>query len=522
MSFKGLQEQMDRWLASPRALRLLRGVTALLAVFLLLLFVYAAARRLRYPFEVEWIESNVLVSVLRIAHGEGLYVAPTLHYVPYLYAPLYLYLAAALTRVVGVAGHGYAAMRLLSTLSTLGSCGVIYALVMTETRRRIAGIAAAGAFIGSYALLGAFYDVGRVDSLFVFLLLLALLAQRRGYVIVAALLWMLTFQTKQTVLPLGLFILCAEWQRPKRAVAAVATFLVAVGLSVALMNHATDGWYSFYIFKVARGLSMQPRQLALYLPQVVVEPLGIAWTVIVAALVFTRVNLRSAGVMFYLFVSVALYGGIWFVYAHAGASFNAAMPVFALTAVLFGIALSRLLAESEQSSSPRLAALALAVTAMQLFALVYNPGRFVPTQRARDLSQQFVDQLRAMPGDVYVVNHSYDAILAGKQPHAEGEALGAVLEAKLGATSADLRKQLDDTLAAHHYSAMVIDDLEPSNTVWHFERDYPLHVSTQLSGIRYMTSQAQWFLLPCDESPAVIHALMQPNTVINTGSCPTK
>ena len=84
-------------LASPRLQSLLRVFIGILSLAFLLLFLYTALRRMRYPFELEWIESGVLVSVRRIAQGRGLYGAPSINFVPFLYSPLYLYLVAALT-----------------------------------------------------------------------------------------------------------------------------------------------------------------------------------------------------------------------------------------------------------------------------------------------------------------------------------------------------------------------------------------------------------------------------------------
>jgi hypothetical protein len=511
-----ITETGREWVGSPRALRWATCLVVALSALFVGLFLYAAVKRMRYPFEVEWIESGIMVSVLRIAHGQGLYVAPTLNFVPFLYPPLYLYVAAAMTKVVGVAGHSYMAMRLVSTLSTLGSCAAIYALVMTETRRRVAGVAAAGVFVACYSVVGGFYDIGRVDSLFVFLLLLALLAQRRGYPVLAALVWVLVFQTKQTVLPLAGVILLAEWQRPRKMTAALATFAVVTAASVLLLNHATGGWYGFYIFKVARGLPMVLRLAVLFVPVSVIEPLAAAWVVIVAAAVMTRAKLKDA--MFYAFVSVALFGGVWFVEAHRGASVNSVMPVYAWTAVLFGVAIARLLDYAEESAAPRLAMAVLLGAAVQLVALVYNPGRYIPPPDAVVKTQRFIDQLHALPGDVYVLNHSYDSLLAGKQPHAEGEALGAVLDAKLGKTSSDLRAELDESLDGHRYTAIVIDDLSTTETAWHFEHQYPREISTGLSNFRYLTSQPQWFLLPCEVKPEVIDGLMRRDAVVaNTG-----
>ncbi len=507
-------------LATPRAQRWARCLVTGLSLMFVVLFLFAAVKRMRYPFEVEWIESGIMVSVVRIAHGQGLYVAPTLNFVPFLYTPLYLYVAAGMTKLVGVAGHsaisGYGALRLVSTIATLGSCAAIYALVMAETRRRIAGVAAAGVFVACYSVVDGFYDIGRVDSLFVFLLLVALLAQRKGYPVVAALVWVLVFQTKQTVLPLAVVILAAEWQRPRKMIAALATFAVVTAASVMLLNHATGGWYGFYIFKVARGLPMVLRLALLFVPVSVIEPLAAAWVVIVAAAVMTRAKLKDA--MFYAFVSVALFGGVWFVEAHRGASVNSVMPVYAWTAVLLGVAMSRLLDYAEEVAVPQMAVAVLLAAAVQLVALVYNPGRYIPPADAVAKTQRFIYQLRAMPGDVYVLNHSYDAVLAGKQPHAEGEALGAVLDAKLGMTSSDLRAELDAALDGHRYTAIVIDDMSTTETSWHFEHQYPREISTGLSNFRYLTSQPQWFLLPCDVTPEVVDRLMRRDAVVaNTG-----
>jgi hypothetical protein len=508
-----LQQRIWNAPASPRALQLARLLVVALSLLFAALFLWAAIKRMYYPFEVEWIESGIIVSVLRIAHGQPLYAAPTLDYVPYIYTPLYLYVAAAVTKLVGVAGHDYLAMRLVSTLSTIGSCCAIYALVRTETPRRIAAVAAVGLYLASYAVVNGFYDIGRVDSLFIFLLLVALLLQRRGYPVVAALVWVLVFQTKQTVLPLAVVILLAEWQRPKRMVLALATFGIVVAASIVWMNHTTGGWYGFYIFGVVRGLPLVLRQAVLFVPLTVLGPMAAAWMVIATAAVTSRMKLDR--VMFYLFVSFALFGGIWFVESHRGASMNSVMPVYAWASVLFGVSIARLLDLTEDQ--PRLALAVLLAVAVQLMAMIYNPGRFVPPADAVARSQQFVERLRALPGDVYVLNHSYDAVLAGKQPHAEGEALGAVLDAKLGATSADLSAQLDAAMAGHRYTAVVVDALETKETGWGFERQYPLEISTALSNYRYLTSQPQWFLLPCDS--AAVKTVTREDSVESRTGC---
>jgi hypothetical protein len=402
---------------------------------------------------------------------------------------------------------------------------------MTETKRRLAGLVAAALFVGSYAVAGSFYDIGRVDSLFVFLVLLALLAQRRGRPVAAALLWVLAFQTKQSVLPLAVVLLGAEIAYQKvlkhryslRSAAPLITFLVVAGASIVWLNHVTGGWYSFYVFHVAASLGIEWRQVVLYLPTLLLAPFGIAWMLVLAA-IFLAGNVRESNpiekqaTLYFGIVSVVLLAGTWFVVAHKGASQNAMMPMYAWVAVLFGIALARLLDWAEQQASQKVKALStpliLAVALAQLLALVYNPRPFIPPPAAVARTAGFIEQLRSIPGDVYVLNHSYDALLAGKQPHAEGEALGAVLDAKAGDVSAGLRAQLNSAVAAHQYAAIVIDDGDPADTAWKFERSYPLEMSTELRGLRHFTSQPQWILLPQDTDAAVLRGLLRPGSVV--------
>jgi len=503
----------SRFLSSAnqeRLSRILRASIYCLSALFLLLFLYTALRRVRYPFELEWIESGMMVSVMRIAHGQGLYVAPTLDFVPYLYAPLYLYLAAALTKVVGI---GFAALRLISIGSTLASCAVIYAMVASESRghryAQLAAVAGAGMFLACYPVVETFYDFGRVDSLFVFLFLLAIYCTRRANPVVAAIAWILVFHTKQTALPIAMLMLCADWQRPRRIATGVLSFLVMLGGSILALNHATHGWYSFYIFGATRGLGVVPRQFALYVPQMLLAPAGIAFVLILAALLFRPLALRSRAASFYIITSIAVYGSIWFIYSHAGATVNAMMPAYAWTAVLFGIAVSRLLnglAHNASAQNQLAAAVVLAAAAVQLAMFIYNPGRYIPTRETLHTRMQFIDQLRAIPGEIYVVNHSWDNVMAGKQPHAEMEALGAVLDSPTGAVRIRLRAEMQQAVDTHRFAAFVLDGTAEgypyTGKSWvpqDLYTQYPLAISAAgQDKPRFLTSEPQWIYLPCN------------------------
>ncbi len=322
--------QAEKWLG--RAL-------AVASWSFILLFLYTALRRIAYPFSFDQIEGGMATSVWRVAHGYPLYTKPTTDFVPYLYAPLYFYLAAAFSKIVGA---GYAGLRLVSILGTLGSCAVIYALVHGETKSRLAAIAGAGLYAACYLPLMGWFDLGRVDSLFIFLLLLAIYCTRRTPILIAVLVWLVAFQVKQTILPVAVLVLCADWQRPRRMALGLVTLLAGFGASMLLMNHLTGGWYSFYLFGTAKGLGWVLRTFVLYVPSDLLQPFGLAFLILLASLLCVPPTLRSRRTQFYIVVSFAIYASIWYLRGHAGSAVNTLMPAYAWTAVLFGLAIHRL------------------------------------------------------------------------------------------------------------------------------------------------------------------------------------
>jgi hypothetical protein len=517
--------KMHVYFRPDRLHTLLSGLIVFLAVFFLLLFLYSAVRRMRYPFDLEWVESGMVMSLRNIVQGRGLYTAPSLDYVPYLYAPLYFYLAAGLSKLTGVS---FLTLRLLSVLSTLGSCGLIYAFVLMETRRRLAAVAGTGLFLACYPLTGNFYDIGRVDSLFVFFLLLALFFLRRGHPVLSALAWVLCFQTKQSILPVALVLLCIDWKNPRRTVQGLGTFTIVLGASMFWINHATGGWYTYYLFHIAGGFGILWREVFLFFPNDVLAPMGIVLLFCLAACIFVGVDLRSEAGRFYGAVTFILVGAIGYVAAHAGASSNAYMPVYAWFAVLFGVALHRLLAFLESAPNPQAPLailLVLTAAAIQLGMFLYNPGRFLPTAEVLQGRQRFIDQLRATPGDVYVYSHPYYAVMAGKGAHAGSESIGAVLYGPPTEVAAKLRVEFEASVHAHRYSAIVIDGpvlFSDRHAIGLFLSEYPYAFSAESEGFRFLTSEPTWILLPCSSAGSVAPFAMREDTDVHAGACRDK
>ena len=141
------------------------------AALLILIFLMTASTRLRYPYDMN--DTGMLAPVQHIVRGLPLYGPPSIHFTPFLYTPLFYYSAAAMSHVTGVS---YAALRSVSVLSTLGCFAWVYALVFRDGRRHGLALIAVGLFASCYALVLEWFDIGRVDMLYLFFLLGALYA----------------------------------------------------------------------------------------------------------------------------------------------------------------------------------------------------------------------------------------------------------------------------------------------------------------------------------------------------------
>ena len=475
----------------------------------------------------------MMTTVWRVAHGLPIYVRPSLAWAPFLYSPLFFYCAAGVSRLTGI---GYAALRLVSIAATLGSCGTLIAIVYRETRNWTAAIASAGLFAMLYGLVLSWYDIGRVDSLALFFFLLAIYCMRFQSPIVAAVVWTLAFQTKQSFLPLALLAFAAHWQQPRRLLLGLGSFVLFAGISIAAFNHFSHGWYRYYVFGTVAELGISLYTAKLYIPFDLLKPLPMAAGVILFAAVVQPFSWRSRRVMFYAVLSVLVLGGIWFARAHEGSYLNTLIPAYAWICLLFGLALGRLTA-AEAADVPRagearlptsdslrpasIALLWLAACA-QILMHLYRPGQFAVSPETVQVRWAFIDRLRATPGDVWLVNHSYDALLAGKPLHAEMDAFDAVLGRPDAASVAEVQADFRD----HHFTTVILDRAPSTyKPNWlfsgpEFRASYPLGALAPGASMPGTGDQPVYMFLSCQPPPAAASALALDTTLVKQGDCP--
>ena len=345
-------------------------------------YFYVALRRLGYPFELEWLEGGEVEIVNRVVHGQALYVAPTLHYVPYPYPPLFFWVSAVFAKVLGV---GFLAPRLVSFVASLGVLALLWDIVRRETGDAVAGLVAAGLFAATYQASGAYFDLARVDSLFLLLLLAAIAVARRAQTwrggAVVGLLVFLSFFTKQTALfaaaPLLVYLLFV-----RRRVGLPACLTLG-GTARRLHRGARSGASTVGTTttssRSSRARGSTPTPLSTFIPKSLLRPTGWAgiwrwWGSRRAVRPAARPPGRPRGTSpswpFWIAVGVGLVGASWLSLVHAGGSSDVLMPAYAAVAIFAGLGYTTLV-----RTDPRYQALLGAVLAVVIAVQVVQLDR---------------------------------------------------------------------------------------------------------------------------------------------------
>ena len=450
-------EFLARWVV-----RVLRGGALVFVLFYIMAFIIASLKRMSYPYELEWIEGGFLLVMQRVLGGKPIYTPPSLDYIPFIYPPLYYYLTAALARVVGVK---FLALRLVSFTSALLTLLLIMHWVYREGRSAFAALSAAGFFAGSYRLSGTWFDVGRVDSLFLFLLMagMYLLTTTTSVTggILAGICLFLAAMTKQTALSILLPVLAylfirGVWQREKRIWATELTFALLLVLSVLWLSWRTKGWFWYYTVTIPGGFPVFPHALWRFWKDDVFPYVSLAFVTTLLFLWLTWARARWNTLAWYGIFFASVFLNTWLVRSHRGSYLNDLMPFHAMLALGLGLWVAQISRQWGRGDVWKEGPIALIVF-LQLLALFYNPTLIVPDARHVAAGDQVVAKLAHFEGDILVPFHPYLAVRAGKRPHMHIAAAYDVLRSDPDRWGQRLREETRNALREQRFTAVVLD-----------------------------------------------------------------
>jgi hypothetical protein len=448
-------------------------------------YLWVALHRVGYPYELDWMEGGSVELAARVAAGHSIYATPSLEFVGWTYPPLYYWITAAVAKLIGV---GFLPLRLVSLTASLVSMATLAWIVIRETGNRIAGLVAAGLFAATFRISGAWFDTGRVDSLFLALTLLTVAWGRwargvRGGVALGLLAFLACF-TKQTallaLLPALVFIAVT---RRRVGIPALLTLLVLVLASTAVLDAATHGWYGYYVFS---ELAHQPWARQVWLGFWRDDILHRQWPLLIlllaGAVTLTWQARRppalaalAAPPMYYAAAAAGLIVSAWVSRLHTGGYANVLMPAYAAIALLAGLTYAGLIDGRHGRVALPLVGVALGV---QLGLLVYPISAQIPTTADHTAGAQLIARLRTLAGPVIVIRHPWYATLAGKGTSAQAEAIGDVLRSASTRGGRALRASLRDALDTDKVQAVVLDGVWDARVLGpELKRDFRLQTN---------------------------------------------
>ncbi len=429
--------------------------------------VQVIVHRVAYPFELEWMEGGVLQQVLRVVHHQPLYGDLSLDFVPALYMPLY-YAFSAMS--VAILGENLFALRVVSVCALVGIFILTYLVTLRVTASRLFSLLAILFCSVMYLHAHFWFDLARVDTLWVMWLLLAwwcLLCWRdapslRG-AFLCAFVSVLAFFTKQASFFLLPFVVIAivcwmGW----RALWQYFLCSTVIGLPLLLvLVVGTGGKFWFYTLQMAstHGVTLfgwkrfaeivlwaAPSFLLTLVPFFIVVGKGvrdrIGWFVLIIGFIFTSGLSR----------------------AYAGAFFNVLMPMYVCLAIVAASTLSLLLSHYESSQS-RVAKISAGLVTVLLTMLLsvdllryrYDPATQIPTSRDTAAVQFVLDKLRSVKGPVCVASHGYLGWMAGKSFCAHNTQVTDVMTGSDPALAEKLRADARSKILGGYYRVIVLD-----------------------------------------------------------------
>lgn len=446
-----------------------RFALVIIATLYLVLYGIISLARLQYPFELEWIEGASLETVNRILASKTIYARPSLEFVASVYNPLYFYIAAGLTKILG---GTFTSLRLLSLLASLGCLAIIFMIVKSETKRNLPSLLAACLFAATFKASGCWFDLARVDSLFMFFSLLAIylvrFCQSLRMSILAGIIAWLSFLTKQTetiiFMPVAIYCLAIKG---RYAFALVGTAFGLIGISTIAINLFTDGWYGYYA-TMPSGYAFDKLGPILFWSSDIVRPLGIAFALVIAWSVYSLFQDNRKLAFFYIALSLGMFSASMLARSQSGGYLNNLIPAYASISILFGMAIDSFLVGTKKLDlqDSKIAELCIyTVCVIQFFNLFYNPLSQIPSANDLQSGRQILQEISQIKGNVFIPDHGYLATLAGKSAFAHHAAVADVVRTRNNRSKTQLVNEISNAIKNKKFDAIIISEAKDTGQV---------------------------------------------------------
>ncbi len=436
-------------------------------------FAYIALSRAGYAFELEWMEGSMADHIRILSGGGNIYAAPSLDFVPFIYAPLYYvicYPAALLW------GNALFAMRLVSLLSFGLTLLLIYKWVFKETGVAAYSFISIAMFTACFEVCGAWYDIARVDSLALLLIMSFFYILRFGRFkynqVIAALMLTLACMCKQSnIVAAAPLIIFLAFQDFKKHIPLISISALSLVCAVFYLNYRSDYLFGYYAYYLPSMHAIDKSLIAGFwfgdlLPK-------IPFLIILSCFFLIKLYfIKSADFLFYASLAFGMVLSSWLARIHEGGYLNVLMPACAAFSLISPLALKKITDspsvnyENEKIDISLCCGLsklsfAYAVLLMQFLFLLYNPCVHIPSKEDEAAGKSLIDKIKSFNGEVYVPYHPYLVFMAGKSgPAAHHMAVFDILRADKGGINYRLiNEAVSGYIASKKAEAIILDNL---------------------------------------------------------------
>jgi hypothetical protein len=396
-------------------------------------------------------EGGVLTHALRLGSGQPLYAEPSVDFVSFLYTPLYPAVLCVLSKIFGLS---YVLGRAVSILAFSGALVFLVAAVRGIAQQfeseelpavaTTAGLLGAAAVCLAFPFCGAFYDLVRCDSLWLFLVSAGLYSCSPGRsmpgIVLGALLLVFGFFTKQTAAPFMVAAAAAVALTSgiKRGLVFSAVAFGSTTTAILVGQYLTDGWLWIYIYRLHQSHEILFERIWPETPRILFDYGFMLLLPIAACLVLVAFRRRLSVRLFY-WASMAATGLATTAVGSAteGAYDNAYIPAVyfgALLSAACAVELPALAADLGATTdgavwsigerpSPRLGSLRifslLGLVLLSAHAMIrwLDPSPHVPNPQDRAEARRLLAYLTEQGPEILVPCHPFYNVLAGGRGH---------------------------------------------------------------------------------------------------------
>ena len=439
----------------------LEGLAGLVATCYGGFYLYVAFKRILYPYDLDFIEDNMLMEAIQVSLGKPVYLPPNADFVPQVYMPLYTQLGGWIFKAIP---PSYVPLRLLSFFATLATAILIYPISQRICGNSRVAFCAAALFLAGYRTTGGWYDLARVDALYVALTLagafwLVYGKERPLKLPIAGIILALAFLTKQNGFFFGVIValylfLTMRW----RALAFAIPFALVSTLPILYFNQVSHGWFATYAFEIAYLSPVDiGRVVTVFKDDLFGSMVGLTVLFIIAwiGLIWQARGRNRQTDLWNWLIGAALYISIA---GRASVGGNRNNLMLAYTFLCLAPALASYTTHLWRDGWQVYARRGLFILITVQFALTSlipkYPSGFIPTSAMKRSGDRLIQHIASLPGPVLVLMHPYYAWLAGKEPSADIQMLW---HARLRGA-----QPLPDDFVAriqnHYYSAIISDE----------------------------------------------------------------